>query len=171
MTVGCASPMMQPAARLTNPDPARALVTFLRPSYFGGAITFGIWDSDSFVGVLGAGSYIEYPATPGPHVFLARAENWSYVNAQLEAGKRYYILAKVFPGVWKARIAFDPIRRGDPQTDEEIQNWLKALTPTEPIAEKVDAYTSPRLGQVRQAVGAFRNGEVTYEILEAEDGR
>ena len=120
MTVGCASPMMQPTERLANPDPERALVTFLRPSYFGGVITFGIWDSDAFVGVLTAGSYIEYLVKPGSHLFMTRAENWSYVKADLEAGKRYDILAKVFPGVWKARIAFDPIRRGDSQLAQRI---------------------------------------------------
>ena len=121
---GCASSMMQPAASQAAPEASRALVTFLRPSYFGGAIQFGIWDSDQFVGILEPGSYIQILVPPGEHIFLARAENWSYVHANLEAGRQYFILAKVFPGIWKARVAYDPIRKGDPQTDAEIADIL-----------------------------------------------
>lgn len=168
---GCASSMMQPAVPQSAPESSRALVTFLRPSYFGGAIQFGIWDSDQFAGILEPGSYIQILVSPGEHVFLARAENWSYVHAELEAGRQYFILAKVFPGIWKARVAYDPIRQGDPETDADIANWLSGLKPIGVIDEKVDAYTEPRLEQVRQAVADFRSGTVESERLDAIDFR
>ena len=168
---GCASSMMQPVDRQPLPASSGALVTFLRPSYFGGAIQFGVWDSDRFVGILEPGSYIQVLLPAGEHVFLARAENWSYVHADLEAGRQYFILAKVFPGVWKARVAYDPIRRDDPQTDEEIARWLTELKPIGVIEAKVEAYTAPRLDQVRQAVADFRAGAVQSERLEAGDHR
>ena len=105
MFTGCASSMMQPATPYAAPEETQALVTFLRPSYFGGAIQFGIWDSDQFVGILEPGSYLQVLVPPGEHLFLARAENWSYVHADLEPGKQYFILTKVFPGIWKALVA------------------------------------------------------------------
>jgi hypothetical protein len=168
---GCASSMMQPVVRQRSPESSLALVTFLRPSYFGGAIQFGVWDGDQFIGILEQGSYVQVLLPPGEHVFLARAENWSYVHADLEAGRQYFILAKVFPGIWKARVAYDPIRRGDPQTDSEIAQWLSELKPIGVIDAKVDAYTSPRLEQVRQAVADFRSGKVQCERLDAVDYR
>jgi hypothetical protein len=168
---GCASSMMQPVDRQPSPSSAAALVTFLRPSYFGGAIQFGVWDSDRFVGILEPGSYIQVLIPPGEHVFLARAENWSYVHAELEAGRQYFVLAKVFPGIWKARVAFDPIRRDDPQTNEEIAQWLTKLKPIGVIDAKVDSYTAPRVEQVRQAVADFRSGTVQSERLDAVDFR
>jgi hypothetical protein len=168
---GCASSMMQPVDRQPAPAPSAALVTFLRPSYFGGAIQFGVWDSDQFVGILEPGSYIQVLLPPGEHVFLARAENWSYVHAELEAGRQYFILTKVFPGIWKARVAYDPIRRGDPQTNEEIVQWLTELKPIGVIDAKVDEYTAPRVEQVRQAVADFRAGAVQSERLDAVDYR
>jgi len=171
LLTGCASSMMQPADRLAAPAPSGALVTFLRPSYFGGAIQFGVWDSDQFVGILEPGSYIQVLLPPGEHVFLARAENWSYVHADLEAGRQYFILAKVFPGIWKARVAYDPIRRDDPQTNEEIARWLSELKPIGVIDAKVGAYTAPRLEQVRQAVADFQAGQVQSERMEAVDYR
>jgi len=170
---GCASSMMNKVKPLTAPDETRALVTFIRPAYayFGGAIQFGLWDSDRFVGIVSAGAYVQYYAAPGEHVFLARAENWSFVHAVLEGGKRYYILCKVFPGAWKARVAFDPIRKEDPTTDEEIAGWLKELEPQGVIPDKVDGYTKPRVEQVREAVADFRAGNVQYEVLTVEDFR
>jgi hypothetical protein len=168
---GCASAMMQPVALQPPPASSSAQVTFLRPSYFGGAIQFGIWDSDRFVGILEPGSYIQVQVPPGEHVFLARAENWSYVHADLEAGRQYFILAKVFPGVWRARVAYDPILKDDPQTDAEIRQWLTDLKPIGVIPDKVEAYSAPRREQVRQAVTDFRNGAVQSERLAAGDYR
>ena len=168
---GCASSMMQPADRQPAPTSSEALVTFLRPSYFGGAIQFGVWDGDRFVGILEPGSYIQVLLPEGEHVFLSQAENWSYVHADLEAGRQYFILAKVFPGIWKARVAYDPIRRDDPQTNEEIARWLSELKPIGVIEAKVNAYTAPRLDQVRQAVADFRDGAVQSERLDAVDYR
>lgn len=171
MVSGCASSMMQPATPQAPPQASHALVTFLRPSYFGSAIQFGVWDSDRFVGILEAGSYIQVLLPPGEHIFLARAENWSYVLANLEAGRQYFILANVFPGIWKARVAYDPILREDPQSNDDIAQWLTDLKAIEVIPRKVDAYRAPRLEQVRQAVADFRNGAVESERLEASDYR
>ena len=171
LLTGCASSMMKPVATQEAPEPDLAQVTFLRPSYFGGAIQFGIWDGDSFVGILEPGSYIQILVPPGEHIFLARAENWSYTHADLKAGKQYYILAKVFPGIWKARVAYDPILKNDPQSDEEIAQWLSTLKPIGVIEEKVPGYTAPRLEQVREAVSEFESGNVESVTLKPEDYR
>ena len=168
---GCASTVMHQVAPVTlSGGTGKALVTFMRPSYFGGAIQFGIWDSENFVGVLSAGSYVQYLAEPGPHVFMARAENWSYVKADLEGGKQYFILGKVFPGIWKARVALDPVRPGDPDA-AKIDQWLQELTPTAVIPEQFDAYVSPRVEQVKTALGEVDNGTTKFETLSKTDGR
>lgn len=169
---GCGSSLMQTrTASSAPPRPDKAVVTFLRPSIFGGAIRFGLWDGDELVGVLTARSYIQYSVKPGPHIFMARAENWSYVKADLEAGKNYYILGKVFPGFWKARCALDPVKKEDSTTQQQIDKWLRELTPIEIIPGKAEAYAQPRVQQVREAVNEFKAGKVKFEVLEAGDGR
>jgi hypothetical protein len=173
LVTGCASTMMTTTNRIATPPEGKALVTFFRPSMFGGAIQFGIWDGDQVVGVLSANSYIQYAAQPGEHLFLARAENWSYLKAHLEAGKEYYVIGRVFPGVWKARVALDPIKKADlakPGEKEKVEGWLKDLSPTAPMESKVEEYSSPRLDHVRQGMEEFKKGEVTYEIVDVEDG-
>jgi len=168
---GCASSMMMKVSPMEGPDQQHALVTFIRPSSFGGAIQFGIWDSDKFVGILSANSYVQYLAEPGEHLFMARAENWSYVKADLQAGRQYYILGRVFPGVWKARVAFDPVTKNDTTSDAKLDEWLAKLKPTSVIPEKYDGYTGPRLEQVRAAVDEFNSGNVKYEVLGTDDYR
>lgn len=167
---GCGSSMMMQTKRLEFTENNKAMVTFIRPSLFGGAIKFGIWDSDNFIGVLTAKSYIQYLTEPGEHWFLGRAENWSCVKANLEAGKNYYILGNVFPGVWKARVAFDPINAGD-KSQDQIDQWLKQLKPIGIIEEKRDSYVSRRLKQIKDGKQMFESGKGTCLTLLPGDGR
>ena len=167
---GCASPMMKQVQKIDSLDANKAMVTFLRPTMFGGAIQFGIWDGTDFVGVLSANSYIQYLTDPGEHYFLGRAENWSCVKANLEAGKKYYIIGKVFPGIWKARVAFDPIKSSD-EPQSQIDKWLRELKPTSVDESKRDSYVNPRIDQVRGQMGEFRSGKGICETMDASDGR
>jgi len=171
---GCASTMMTQTHTITAPPEGTALVTFFRPTMFGGAIQFGLWDSDKFIGILSAKSYVQYAAQPGEHIFMARAENWSYVKANLEAGKEYYIIGRVIMGVWKARVALSPIKKADfekPGEKEKVAKWLQEMKPTTPLTEKVEAYVTPRRDQVRQSLDEYKAGKATYMVLDAADGR
>jgi hypothetical protein len=127
-TLSCGGSMMLPTQRLSDVPSDKAVVTFIRATAFGGAIDFGIWDGERVVGVLDPRAYIQYTCDPGEHVFLGRAENWSAVKATLEAGRKYYILANVSMGVWKARIVFEPITKtSTDRTDDDIAMWLNDL--------------------------------------------
>lgn len=166
----CGSSMMTRVSTITQPDSGMALVTVLRPSVFGGAIKFSLWDGENFLGILTAKSYIQYQTAPGRHLFMARAENWSGVEAELQAGRQYYIVARPVMGAWKARVALDPIER-EQYNPDEMDKWLKGLTPISVLPGKAEAYTTPRLEQVRTAIDNFGNGSATALILNADDGR
>ena len=134
-------------------------------------LQFGLWDGDKFIGILGPKAYVQYKASPGEHLFLARAENWSYLKANLEAGKHYYVVGKVFPGVWKARVGLAPVTKASEDiTAETLDGWL-ALKPTEVIPERHAEYESPRQEQVRKAMAEYEAGEVKFEVIEADDNR
>ncbi len=168
---GCASQHMVQVQPLGPPDSRHAMVTFIRPSMFGGAIQFGIWDRENLVGVLSAGAYIQYLTTPGEHLFMARAENWSYVKATLQAGRNYYIMANVFPGIWKARVALAPVKANDPITNEQINSWMHSLRPTAFIEAKRQNYVQPRIPHIRKAIGNFNSGNAQYLLLMPGDYR
>lgn len=167
----CGSSIMMQAPAELVPDDEYAVVNFLRPSAFGGAIRFGIWDSEQLVGILTYKSNLQYKAKPGEHLFLARAENWSYVKADLEAGKNYFIIARVFPGVWKARVAFDPVTKSDDTTVDQIREWMSSLKKITLIPSERDAYVKKRVDQVKAAIGEFKRGTVKFGTLARDDYR
>jgi hypothetical protein len=168
----CATSIMMAVPRVTAPPPDYAIVTFLRPSSFGGSIDFGLWDGENLVGVITPGKYIQYKAAPGKHLFLGRAENWTICEADLAAGQNYYILANTFVGFWKARVAFDPVRKGDTNvTDDQIKNWMTTLTPMGVDPAKKDAYVSSHINDVKGIIVQHNSGKTQFETMTTEDWR
>ena len=102
---------------------------------------------------------------------MARAENWSYVKADLKAGKQYFIIARTVMGVLKARVAYDPILKEDEKHRNKIDKWLEKLAPTTMMPDKRKEYVGPRIAQIKKAIDAFEKGEVKFEILEEDDYR
>jgi hypothetical protein len=161
---------MTKAQRISEPPQGKALVTFMRPSGFGGAIAFGIWDGGNLVGVLNSGTCIQYEATPGEHYFLGRAENWSCVKADLATGKHYVVKANPAMGVWKARLAFDPVTAADYGKQlKQVQKWLAQLQAVAPDPQQGEAYSQPRRAEVLAAQSTFQSGQGRYEVLAAQD--
>src|SRR5262245_49800642 len=120
LLAGCAQAPTRPAKYVAKPDSSQAIVTFVRESVFvGDGSPVYIWDGDKFVGTLASHTLVQYRVAPGPHVFMAAAENWSYVKADLQAGKHYYIKANIFPGVLMSRFVLKPV----PNDDKRLQTW------------------------------------------------
>lgn len=173
-TSGCGSAnrVMTEAKLLSGPEQGKAMVTFIRPGWVGGAITFGIWDSDNLVGVLAQGHSIQYQTVPGEHYFLARAENWSCVKANLAPNRHYVIKANPFMGVWKARVALDPMTKSDYEEQgklKQVQKWLVELKPAMPDPQKIEPFVQPRRRQVLEAKAMFRAEGGKYETLARQD--
>lgn len=164
---GCAAAPMRDAQYTSSSDSSHALVTFVRESIFvGDGIHCYLWDGETFIGTLSAGTLVQYKAAPGPHVFMGNAENWSYVNANLEAGKHYVIKANMFPG-FTMRVALTPVE----STDERIDSWRTKLKVKEAIPEKTDQYVQRALPNVRTALQSFNDGNVKSAEMTAQHAR
>lgn len=134
---GCAttSSDMVRAAPSPEPAPGKALVVFLRPSRYGGAIQSSIYDTNSssaFIGIVSAGTGVTYQADPGTHLFMVVGENADFMNASLDPGKTYFVLVSPRMGMWKARFSLLPIHN-DASAKYSIQSpafakWQNATT-------------------------------------------
>lgn len=102
---------MKPADSLLSPPEDKAVVRFMRPSGMGPIINFNIWDGEKVIGNAVAKSQFDYLADPGKHLFVAVAEHLAFLDAELEAGKTYYVFTRIYGGNWKARVAFLPVTR------------------------------------------------------------
>jgi hypothetical protein len=130
---GCQSSLMVKSTESTPaPEPGKAMVVFMRPSMFGGAIQSSVYDThakdDKFIGIVSTKTKIAYQADPGDHLFMVIAENADFMIAHLDAGKTYYALVSPRMGVWKARFSLLPIHhRADAKYNTEsadFRDWM-----------------------------------------------
>jgi hypothetical protein len=138
------SKLMAPASD-QEPKPAegRALVVFMRPSFYGGAISSSIYDAPdggtTFLGVLKHKDKIAVQMEPGVHRLMVIAENADFLDVTLEAGKTYYVLVKARPGVWKARFSLIPVHnRADAEYSLQMPDfaeWNQATSFVEKTSE------------------------------------
>ena len=112
---GCVatSSYMTKAGAVPQPTSDKALVVFMRPSRYGGGIQASVYDtrggSSEFIGIVSAKTKVGYLANPGQHLFMVIGENADFLNADLRAGKTYYVLVSPRMGAWKARFSLLPI--------------------------------------------------------------
>ncbi|MGD8113210.1 hypothetical protein ACQEXU_21085 [Vibrio sp. TRT 21S02] len=115
-----------PENAITKPEEGKALVHFMRPSSFGGAIQSTVYDDSNYIGTVSAKTRLAYQAEPGKHMFMVIGENADFLEAELLADKIYYILVSARMGVWKARFSLNPASGEVPQ--EQIDNWFNSTS-------------------------------------------
>lgn len=111
-----------------NIDPApadKAVVYFTRTSSLGLAINFSYFDSITLIGVFNGPKYIRYECEPGRHIFWARSENKDFVEANIEAGKIYFIEAVPLMGAIKAGVDLQPVYPDDTKMMKRILKLME----------------------------------------------
>jgi hypothetical protein len=119
---------MSESARITAPPEGKALVNFHRPSNYGGAADFPLYDRTTLIGNLKGKSVVQVPCDPGEHWFIGRADHVSVVQATLEAGQTYDIAVDVGIGVMQANIVLSPLNQGDKRRAEVVK-WERSERP------------------------------------------
>lgn len=172
---GCAgsSAFMRPTPVLLQPTPDKALVRFMRPSGYGFAINFNIMDGEKVIGNSVAKSQFGYLAEPGKHLFIATAENKVFLEAELEAGKTYYIITNVYIGAWRARVAFEAVTRGSGLWDK-VKEYENTLVKIEPDKEALLKWETANRDKIKSLVSSYETkwkNKYTWEKLSPADGR
>ena len=127
---GCASKYMQPVDPAKEisyaPSENEAVIIFMRPSAFGGAIQSSVFDvtteENVLVGIVSSKAKVAHKTAPGEHIFMVVGESADFMKAELEQGKMYYAIVTPRMGVWKARFSLKPIHR-DELTSEKFKAW------------------------------------------------
>ncbi len=166
---GCSTPMRKANPNTDSVGRDSARVNFVRPRvWWSDGSSFDLWDGGKFVGVISAGSIIQYRTQPGSHVFMLRpmsgSEDWSYVKANVAGGKQYFVKVNVrFSGSGWFGVA-------NAIEDDRTETWLTKLQPLETVPEELDSYLLKRVGKAKEALRDFRNGRARYVELHPEDG-
>lgn len=173
---GCASTHMTEVGagqQMTSTEPGRALVYFLRPSMFGGAIQSTIYDGDRYIGTVSAGTHVAYQAEPGRHMFMVIGENADFMQADLLAGKIYSAVVAPRMGVWKARFSLNP--NNGQYSEAQIDEWLKS-TREVTVNDEGLRWAQENAASIQQKKAADlprweAKPEADKQVLRAESGR
>lgn len=107
------------------PAPAdKAVIYIVRPSSLGFAINFTYLDGTKLIGKFNGPRYIRYECEPGNHLLWVRAENRDYVEADVEAGRIYFIEAIPRMGAIKAAVQLIPL---DLKNQKEMKKVMELL--------------------------------------------
>ena len=121
------------------PAPAeKSVVYFVRASGLGFAINFTYFDSTKLIGKGNGTNYIRYECEPGHHLFWARSENRDFVEAEVEAGKIYFIEVVPQMGAIKAGVQLKPVDPSNEKTMKRILKLLDKKTPENFSAEELE---------------------------------
>ncbi len=166
------SSYMKPAESLLSPTNEKALVRFMRPSGLGWAINFNIWDGEKVIGNCVAKAQFDYLADPGKHLFVAISENKAFIEAELEAGKTYYVLTQVRMGAFKARVGLVPVTKGSEFWDKvkEYESALNKLQPDPMLLKTWEDANKDKIKAVLTKIESLK-GSDDWKKLRPEDGR
>jgi hypothetical protein len=179
--LGCAarSDLMRPTPRpqaWSAPTDA-AVVVFIRPTSFSAAIKTTLLDEQgNFVGDSLPTSYFAVNVTPGEHVFIAWAQNTAVLQANLAAGRTYFVEVALTTGLWAPRVDLLPLtprsegwsRRGE---------WLRESSSFAADPQRGRAALAGRKGDVegqlrraRSVLNDYSAAELARVSLRPDDG-
>jgi hypothetical protein len=92
-----------------RPAAGKALVIFLRPEERAGETQAVVYDGTQFIGVVWEFWAVGYQADPGEHRFMVISEAADFMDADLVAGRTYYVEVRPRLGAWRARFSLRPL--------------------------------------------------------------
>jgi hypothetical protein len=166
-----ASAYMRPSKTGMFPVDEEARVVFCRPDRkLGSAVTFDVWDRLKLIGFAERGSSFEVRCAPGKHLFLAQGENAAAIDAELGAGKTYYVWVTPRLGVLYAAVGLTPLTK-DSDLAPKVWKELAKTQRRELIPDLAAEYEKSHREDVRKLLEEFE-GERKEEMLKLrpEDG-
>ena len=164
------SPYMKRTETLMSPTGDKALVRFMRPSR---GPNFNMLDGEKVIGHSVAKSQFDYFANPGKHLFIATAENKAFLEAELEAGKTYYIITRIYMGAWTGRVAFVSVNKGSEFWDKvnEYESTLKKLEPDMASLKSWEEQNKQKIQKILSDYESVWKDKYQWPKLMPEDGR
>ncbi|MBT8284470.1 MAG: hypothetical protein HKO75_03735 [Flavobacteriaceae bacterium] len=105
--------LAQSTLAFAQPPLETSTVYFTRANALGALINFTYFDGEEAIGKFNGLGYFVYECEPGKHLFWARSENKSFVEAELQPGGTYLIDVVPKMGGLKASVRLIPVDVSD----------------------------------------------------------
>jgi len=150
-----------------KPTKDKALVRFMRLSAFiGSALADNILDGEKVIGNLVLRSQFDYHADPGKHLFVrARAQYKSFLEADLEEGKTYYVIAGTSNLI--------PVNR-ESKLWNKVLKYEKTLKILEPDMTAIQKWEEVNRHKIKKVISGYETvwkDKKQWPKLNPEDGR
>ena len=150
-----------------------ASVVFVRPGRAGTGVNsapVSVWDGEKPIGnVLGNQAFV-VNLQPGYHRFVATADNTDVVEAELTAGKKYYVYLWYTSFLVGATVNVNPLPP-DSKHWKDKDKWLERSKYVELIEENKSILIQRYLQRVKDGLAKFDpNGENSERRIEANYG-
>jgi len=109
-------------------DPDKATLVIYRGTSFGFAVKIDNFIDNKFIGQTKGKCYFITKVDPGSHYLIGASENNACAKITLEAGKVYYVLQGIYPGVMFARTGFSGKTPDDFAKDQKDLTYFSILT-------------------------------------------
>jgi hypothetical protein len=175
LAAGCTTTgYMRDAQPTPPPGPCEAKVVVYRTAVLGGVDNFPVYeavdDDGKLLGFTETDCYFEFHCPPGRHFFLTWGEGEAYIDAELAAGKTYYIQAWSKFGVLTSRPGFAPVAPDSEEMRELQKKWPELrCRELDPAAAPSFEYEKKR--RVRQAREAYEAGRKAATPLPPDEGQ
>lgn len=116
-------PIMIDSPQEPTPDASHAVVRFYRSGRLIPSVAFDIWNQDGYIGSTKGETYFSAKLKPGHHVFVAKSERYSVLDAELVANKEYAVELDVGIGWQQAHIKLLPIDLNTDAGITKIKYW------------------------------------------------
>ena len=168
--------LMKKVESKSNIEDGKARIVFYRTENADGwkSSEFGIWSKNSFIGGLKGDEFFSIDIEPGQHEFATQYGAWGILDANVEAGKTYYVEVFAKWG-WNA-IYTKLIAKKSTIPTEEIKQQMTNFTEVTLDKSKIDSNIQLRLDAalpyVKNALKNRKSVSVEYtDKLDASDGR
>jgi hypothetical protein len=144
-----------------------------RTSSFGESAHFPIFeitdDGGKLLGFTETDCYFEFTCPPGVHLFLTWEEGDEYVEADLEPGKTYFILAYSKFGILAPRPGLAPVAK-DSDRWKELDGVLPSLRCRELDPLQAAEFAAGHADRLRESHRTYVRGGRDPRVLRPDDG-
>ncbi len=154
-----------------NPDSNNAVITFVRPDTFAGAINYTIWGDENILGNLYPKSFFQIKVPKGKHTFYVKSQTLYALEANVVANKNYVVELALNMGWTKAHARLNPINLNE---NNEYLNWIlssKHFKLNEVLDENIQERVKLALPIIRTTKAEIISGTKKPEHLPSNFGK
>ena len=164
--------LMKEADVVLEPDSENATITFIRPQSYAKDMAFGIWSEQQFLGNLKGETYFEIKVPAGSYNFFGKSEHFSVLEAEVEAGKKYFVQVAASMGWTQAHIRLLPVTKesGQDKIEKWLQNCKRVVIDEAALDDQIKKRLSLPLPHISQTLSDVREGKYESRKLSIGDG-